>query len=102
MEINNTYTAGIWHVKAGMEERFINEWSAFAKWTDAHFPGNGKGNLLQDQKDLSRFISFGDWKNEEEIMRWRDCAEFKNFVSRVKEICDDFQPNTLKLVSSSK
>lgn len=101
-ENRETYTLGIWTVKAGKGADFIKEWTSFANWTSENIPGAGKAYLLKDENDTLRFISFGPWDNENFIHNWRDQEEFKQFVTKVNSLCDDFQPNTLKVVSSSK
>lgn len=105
MEDNKTkdiYTLGIWTVKPENETEFIKEWTEFANWTDKNIAGPGNAYLLQDEKNHLRFISFGSWDNERSIQEWRESNEFKSFVAKVKNLCDDFQPNTLKVVSTSK
>jgi heme-degrading monooxygenase HmoA len=98
-----TYTLGIWKVKPGMESEFISEWTSFANWTSETFSGEvGKAYLLRDETDSLRFISFGPWDNENTIQKWRGSDEFKSFAAKVKDLCDDFQPNTLKVASSSE
>jgi heme-degrading monooxygenase HmoA len=100
-ELEETYTLGIWTVKPGKEEEFIRIWTSFANWTSENISGAGKGRLLLDEKNSLRFISFGPWNSEDSIQKWRDSGEFKSFVTKAKDLCDDFQPNTLKLVSTS-
>ena len=106
MENNNEpkdiYTLGIWTVKPDKEKEFINEWTEFANWTDKNISGPGKAYLLQDEKNPLRFISFGPWDNEKSIQVWRESTEFKSFAAKIEELCDDFQPNSLRVVSSSK
>jgi heme-degrading monooxygenase HmoA len=101
-ENRDIYTLGIWTVKPDKEKDFIDEWTSFAKWTSDNIEGAGKGYLLQDKENTLRFISFGPWKDETFIQKWRDSEEFKNFVTKVKGLCDDFQPNTMMEVSTSK
>ena len=96
------YTLGIWTIKPGKENDFIKEWTSFAHWMSKHLSGARKGHLLQDEKNPLRFISFGPWENEDEMQKWRDSKEFKEFIAKVIELCDDFQPNTLKVVSASQ
>ena len=96
------YTLGIWIIKPGKETEFISKWTSFAQWMNKNTSGTGKGSLLQDAKNPLRFISFGPWKSESDIQAWRDSNEFKNFVAGVMPVCDDFQPNTLNLVSTSE
>ena len=95
------YTLGIWKTKSGKEQTFIEEWTSFARWSSENIAGAGKAYLLQDEKDASRFISFGPWESEQVIQRWRESAPFKEFVGRIKLICEDFQPNTLRAVSEA-
>jgi len=91
----------MWTVKQGRDQEFIDRWTAFAKWTSENFSEASKGYLLRDESNSSLFISFGPWTNQKAIEKWRGSDQFKNFVAVVKELCSDFQPNTLKLVSSS-
>ena len=101
IKINQPYTLGTWRTKAGNERAFIAEWEVFAKWTASNQAGAGTGYLLQDPEHPQQFISFGPWENADAIQAWRERSEFKVFVSKVRELCDDFQPRSLVLVSSS-
>jgi len=98
--MNEIYTVGIWMIKPGKENEFVSKWSSFADWTKKNISDVGTGRLLQDTKDPLKFISFGDWQSEVVIQNWRNSDAFKNFVDSVKDICQDFQPNSLKLVAS--
>ena len=100
-KINQPYTLGMWKAKAGNEKTFIAEWEVFAKWTASNQAGAGTGYLLQDAEHSQQFISFDPWENVDAIQAWRERPEFKVFVSKVRELCDDFQPRFLVLVSSS-
>ena len=62
----------------------------------------GKAYLLRDETDSLRFISFGPWDGEITIRNWRNSNEFKEFAEKIAGLCDDFQPNTLKVASSSE
>jgi heme-degrading monooxygenase HmoA len=102
-ELREIYTLGIWKVKPGMEQEFINAWTSFANWTDANFSGEvGSAFLLRDASDSLKFISFGPWNSETTIQSWRNSNEFKEFAAKITGLCDDFQPNTLKVASSTK
>ena len=101
-DINQPYTLGIWSAKAGNEMAFIGEWNAFARWTAHNQPGAaGTAYLLQDSANPRQFISFGPWESSDAIKAWRDRPEFKAFVSKARELCDDFQPRSLVRVASS-
>lgn len=95
------YTVGIWSVKEGKEKEFINAWTSFAKWTTKNVLGAGTGHLLQDETDAAKFISYGPWKDKDSITRWRESKEFSEFAEKVKILCNNFQPNTLREVSRS-
>jgi heme-degrading monooxygenase HmoA len=100
--VQRIYTVGTWIVHPGKENEFIREWTRFAQWTGKNIPGSSKGYLLQDDKNPLRFISFGSWSDTEAIQTWRESKEFKNFVGTIQELCSDFQPNTLREVSTSE
>ena len=95
------YTLGIWTVKEGREQAFIAEWEAFAKWTAKNQPGSQDAYLVKDLNNPRQFVSFGPWDNAEAIAAWRERAEFKAFVGKVKDLCDEFQPRTLSLAAST-
>ncbi len=101
-KLNTPCTVGIWTVKAGKERSFIEEWSAFARWSLKNQPGAVSGYLLQDATNPQRFVSFGNWENLEVIKEWREHPEFKAFVEKVKILCEDFQPYTMKLAAASE
>ena len=101
-KLNQPYTLGNWTVKAGNEEAFIAEWKAFAEWSSKNQPGAGYGYLLQDPEHPQQFVSFGPWENLDAIRAWRERPEFKAFVGKVKMLCDNFQPHTLKLVATTE
>jgi quinol monooxygenase YgiN len=100
-KVNQMFTVGKWVTKVGLEKTFIAEWESFARWTGRNQPGAGIGYLLQDPERPQQFVSFGPWENVEAINTWRDRPEFKAFVIRVRELCEDFQPQSLILVASS-
>lgn len=100
-ELGQFYTAGLWAVKPGKESDFVRAWEEFALWTSEHQPGAGDGYLLQDTVHQQRFLSFGPWENVERIQDWRATPEFLAFVAQARELCEDFQPGTFKLVARS-
>jgi quinol monooxygenase YgiN len=100
-DIGQPYTVGIWTVKPGKEAEFIQAWREFAEWTSKQGLGVGTGRLVQDTENPRRFISFGPWPSVEVIEQWRAMPEFKAFFEKVRELCDEIQPRTLKLVAHS-
>jgi heme-degrading monooxygenase HmoA len=101
-EKNQMYTVGLWTTKPGNEQAFITEWKSFAQWTERNQSGSRTGYLLRDRNSPGKFISFGPWENEEAINRWRESPEFKAFVLKARELCTDFQPQSMVLVADSR
>lgn len=96
--LGQLYTLGIWTVKTGNEKAFTDAWQAFAEWTAKNQPGNTKATLLQDVDETQRFISFGPWKDKESIQSWRNQPQFKEFIAKARDLCEDIKPHTLKAV----
>ena len=97
--IGQHFTAGSWVVREGKESEFITAWSRLAEWTSRSGLGAGTGHLLRDEADPRRFLSFGPWDSEDAIRRWRSAPEFNSFLATARELCEDVQPRTLKLVA---
>jgi quinol monooxygenase YgiN len=96
--IHELWTVGIWMAKPGCAEAFREAWQSFAEWTSLNQAGASEAFLLRDAQDPNRHISFGPWRSEDDISGWRGTPEFTAFVGRVRELCDEFQPNTLHQV----
>lgn len=97
--IGQLWTLGIWTAKPGQEQAFREAWTGFAQWTAQHHPAASRAWLLQDAQQPQRFISFGPWESAEAVDAWRSSPEFKDFVARVRELCDGFEPQTLRLAA---
>ncbi len=96
--LNQSFTTGIWNVKKGKEQEFINAWKEMAQWTFANMDG-GSARLLQDAKDPSRFISLGQWVSENNIQKWRETSEFKNALEKINNmLVESSEPHTMKEV----
>jgi heme-degrading monooxygenase HmoA len=91
MAAEQTYTSGNWLVQEGQEEEFIRRWSEFAQWSAKNAPGSGDFYLIQENNNPRHFLSFGSWENSEVVSRWRQLPEFKDFISKCKELCEDFK-----------
>jgi heme-degrading monooxygenase HmoA len=88
------YTLGIWTVKRGREEEFIQSWRDLATKTQSDFPG-ASATLLRDRDNPHRFISSGPWQSLEQIEAWRASTTFKDGVGRIRELLDSFEPHTM-------
>jgi heme-degrading monooxygenase HmoA len=96
--MSDLYTVGIWIVKPGKEDEFVKAWSALAEWTKSTFEGAGSATLLRDQGQPNRFVSFGPWRSEADIAQWRSSDRFRDGVSAVRPLLEEFQPGTFTAV----
>ena len=93
------YAAGIWSVRPGNEQAFIEAWKEFSAWTALRQRGSGYGKLLQDLDNPSRFISFGPWDDLEGVQSWRQQPEFRKTIARFMELCDQVTPGIFREVA---
>lgn len=97
---NQSFTTGIWNVKKGKEQEFINAWKEIAEWTFNNMD-NGSARLLQDSKDQSRFVSVGQWMSENNIQKWRDTDEFKKALEKINNLLEEpSQPHSMREVAT--
>ncbi|QCO98682.1 antibiotic biosynthesis monooxygenase [Arthrobacter sp. 24S4-2] len=90
----SVYTLGIWLVKPGRENDFVQAWRDLASKTKEDFPG-AKAVLMRDRDVPNRFISTGPWESPEEVERWRASATFTEGYEALREMLEHFQPHTL-------
>ncbi|MEX2210519.1 MAG: antibiotic biosynthesis monooxygenase family protein [Gaiellaceae bacterium] len=93
------YTSGDWIVKAGEEDAFVDEWTAFARWTLEHAPGGREFTLIRQANDPSHFVSFGAWESAEAVNEWRSSPEFSERLGRCRAHCDHFEAHDFGLSS---
>jgi heme-degrading monooxygenase HmoA len=94
------YAVGIWSVRPGNENAFVEAWMNFASWT-LRMKGSRYGNLLQDLRNPSRFVSYGAWEDMESARAWRQQPEFNKSFDRFLELCDEITPGTFHLVAET-
>jgi heme-degrading monooxygenase HmoA len=97
----SVYTMGIWQVKPGSEEDFVAAWQEMADWTMREVEAaQAGGTLLRDREQPNRFVSFGPWPDEQAIASWRGSSGFKERISRIRNLLQDFSPATLDPVAT--
>jgi heme-degrading monooxygenase HmoA len=98
--LNQSFTTGIWNVKKGKEQDFINAWKEIAEWTFNNMDG-GSARLLQDSKDQSRFISVGLWMSENNIQKWRETDDFKKALEKINNLLvEPSEPHVMQEVAT--
>ena len=90
----NIYTPGIWTVKPGREDDFVEAWRDLATRTQSDFPG-AQAVLMRDRDTPNRFASTGPWQSMDQIQRWRESSTFSDGVDRIRELLDSFEAHTL-------
>jgi quinol monooxygenase YgiN len=97
--VGKPFTAGDWLAKEGREQEFADAWTDLAEWTSVEVPGSGWALLLRDSAHPRRFLSIGPWESIEAVDAWRSNEGFRTRVTRIRALVDDFQPQTLELVT---
>ena len=93
------YTLGIWTVRPGHEDEFVQAWQEFAAATATDHPG-ARATLLQDRDVPNRFISSGPWESLEQIAAWRASATFADGLARIRGSLEGFEAHTLDEAAS--
>jgi len=93
-----TYTSGLWTVKAGSEDEFVQEWTDFVRWASG-FDGSGTFRLVRAVDEPSRYQSFAPWESFEVQDAWKKEPEFRERIGRVRSHCEDFTPIVYELVT---
>ena len=79
---------GIWQVKPGREQDFVDRWSELARWTSENFRGAG-AKLLRDREDPSRFVSMFAWEDDDAVQEWLDDPSFAGRRAALQETVAD-------------
>ncbi|MBT2595028.1 putative quinol monooxygenase [Arthrobacter sp. ISL-72] len=90
----SVYTLGIWLVKPGRENDFLQAWRELARKTQEEFP-EAKAVLMHDRDVPNRFISTGPWESPEQVERWRASGAFTQAYEGMREMLEHFEPHTL-------
>jgi heme-degrading monooxygenase HmoA len=97
--IEKPFTTAVWNVRQGKEKEFIKEWTRFADWS-SRTAGAITGRLLQDTENPTRFISVGEWDDENTIKKWREQPEFREAMSALSDLlAEPVEPKRMKEVA---
>jgi heme-degrading monooxygenase HmoA len=84
------WASGQWQVKAGMEDDFIDRWTAWLVWTRDTVPGFRSARLLRSDDARNRFTSVSDWDDAASARAWKMTPGFAERLGRARELCDEF------------
>jgi heme-degrading monooxygenase HmoA len=92
-----TYTSAVWTVKPGEEDAFAAAWEEFVR-SASEQPGSGTFRLVRDLEQPNRYMSFAPWESFEAQHAWKQTPEFAEWLTRVRQYVDAFEPSTYELV----
>jgi heme-degrading monooxygenase HmoA len=91
-------TTGIWVVKTGQEEAFVEEWTRFAEWASTQ-PGATTLRLGRVTVNPAKFVSFASWTDEASVRAWKSQPGFTEHMARVRQHVAEFEPTELDVVA---
>ena len=97
--MTETYTSGVWTVKDGEEEAFVEAWREFVAF-GGKMPGSGTFRLVRDVEQPERYMSFAPWESFEAQHDWKLMPEFTELIGAARAHCEDFQPAVYELVTT--
>jgi len=92
-------TTGIWLVRPGEQDAFVEAWTHFAEWA-ATMPGAQTLRLGRDSQDSSKFVSFAPWTDAEAVRVWKAQPEFRERIGRVQRHVTGFEPLELDVIAT--
>ena len=99
--MGRVYTCGVWTVRSGHEDEFVEGWRAFAEWATATFARSGRPTLLRDRDRPNRFMFFGPWESLDAVDEFRGHPGFQERVGRLRELLEGFEALTFDAVVDS-
>jgi quinol monooxygenase YgiN len=84
-------SSGLFRVREGEVDRFLERWGALITWSREHHPGMGKATLSRSDADPLRFVSFAEWEAAELRERWRADPGYSTRSSACRGLCDEYQ-----------
>jgi heme-degrading monooxygenase HmoA len=97
--VAETYTSGMWLVKEGEEEAFVEAWRGFVTWA-SEMSGCGTFRLVRNVDQPNMYMSFAPWESAEAQNAWKSLPEFRERIMQVRTHCEDFQPSVFELVTA--
>ena len=85
------HASGMWLVRAGDEDAFIERWREWLTTTSSGVEGFGGAHLLRSNDDPRRFVSYSEWSDARARDAWKQSARFSEGFAACRAFCDDFQ-----------
>ena len=86
----DNYASGMWRVKSGSEDAFIDRWREWLTTSSSGVEGFGGAHLLRSNDEPSRFISYSEWSDAGARDAWKRGERFSEGFAACRAMCDDF------------
>ncbi len=96
--MSTAYSSGVWKVKDGEGDAFVEAWTKFAGWLGTQ-QGSGTARLVRDLEDPSRFLSFAPWDSVDEMHAWKSDPAFAENMGALQDHVAEFTPSELELIA---
>jgi hypothetical protein len=98
---DQVYTLGVWVVRDGRQQEFIDAWKALGA-TFASLPNPpGKGTLIQSASNSTLFYSFGPWSSMSAVEAMRQDRHAAEGIRKLIGLCTQATPGTFRVVAES-
>jgi heme-degrading monooxygenase HmoA len=98
---DEVYTLGMWRVKAGKQDEFVDAWQALGRYFKRLPHPPGQGTLLQSVDEPQQFYSFGPWDSLDDIQEMRSQPETRNEIGKLMGLCEEGRPGTFRMVATA-
>jgi heme-degrading monooxygenase HmoA len=96
--MTDVWTHTVWTVKPGREEEFVRAWRSMAREIAADMRMRRPPTLLRDHDRPNVFISFAPWENVDAVTHFRSSQIFGRHVTRMGELLENLDAQTLDQV----
>ncbi len=97
-ETGPVYTHAMWLVRAGNEQRFIDEWSKLAALFSTLDHKPLWGTLIRSTMNARLFYSFGPWQSEDDLAAMRSSSAVQEMFGDLMSLCDEASPGAYVVV----
>lgn len=94
------FASGVWHVKLGNDDEFVQRWKEFLQWSRENYPSMVVAKLLRDSGSEGHYISFSEWTDEASRNAWKQEPEFKARIGACVALCEDMRGADYELAAS--
>jgi heme-degrading monooxygenase HmoA len=89
--MGEVYVCGIWTVRTGEEDEFVQRWQDAASWAIRNVDGVGPGRLFRDKAQPNRFLSFGPFDSMDTVEAWRERPEVQDRQAKLADVIENLE-----------